>query len=95
MCSLSSGAHHAGLYSLNYDIDYSYINYNPVGLQGNLAQYNGINAPVIAFGFPYPNINMNQLTPNGLFIWKNALNYITIYSLVQINLQGIIIDYLS
>jgi len=39
------------MYSLNYDIDYSEINYNPVGLQGNLAQYNGINA--IAFGFPY------------------------------------------
>ena len=93
MCSLSSGAHLAGMYSLNYDIDYSEINYNPVGLQGNLAQYNGINA--IAFGFPYPNINMNQITPNGLFIWKNTFNYITIYSLVQINLQCIIIDYLS
>jgi hypothetical protein len=93
MCSLSSGAHLAGMYSLNYDIDYSEINYNPVGLQGNLAQYNGINA--IAFGFPYPNINMNSITPNGLFIWKNTFNYITIYSLVQINLQCIIIDYLS
>jgi hypothetical protein len=38
---------------------------------------------------------MNQITPNGLFIWKNTFNYITIYSLVQINLQCIIIDYLS
>jgi hypothetical protein len=63
MCILSSGAHNARLYSLNYDIDYSFINYNPVGLQGNLAQYNGINA--IAFGFPYQNINMNQIIPHG------------------------------
>ena len=93
MCSLSSGAHLAGMYSLNYDIDYSEINYNPVGLQGNLARYNGINA--IAFGFPYLNVNMNQITPNGLFVWKNTFNYITIYSLLEINLQCIIIDYLS
>ena len=93
MCSLTSGAHNAGLYSLNYDIDYSYITYNPVGLQGTLARYNGLNA--IAYGFPYPNINMNQITPNGLFIWKNTFNYITIFSKVTINLQCLIIDYLS
>ena len=93
MCFLTSGAHNAGLYSLNYDIDYSNINYNPIGPQGNLARYNGLNA--IAYGFPYPNYNMNQITPNGLFIWKNTFNYFTIYSLNQINLQCLIIDYLS
>jgi hypothetical protein len=57
MCSLTSGAHNAGLYSLNYDIDYSYINYNPVGLQGTLARYNALNA--IAYGFPYHTENPN------------------------------------
>ncbi len=79
--------------SLNYDIDYSYIDYNPAGPQGSLAIYNGLNA--IAYGFPYPNHNMNQITPNGLFIWKNTFYYITIYSLNQINLHCLIIDYLS
>ncbi len=36
---------------------------------------------------------MNQITPNGLFKWKNTFNYITIYSLNQINLHCLIIDY--
>ena len=85
MCWLSSGAHNSGLYSLNYDIDYSF--------SSNLNNYNGLNA--LAYGFPYPNYNLNQVTPNGLFIWKNTFNYITIFCKTQINLHCMIIDYLG
>jgi hypothetical protein len=53
ICSLASGAHNAGSYSLNYYIDYRNINYPSTGPQASLAQYNGLN--VIACGFPYPN----------------------------------------
>ena len=41
---LSSGAH-SGLYSLNYDIDYSFCQLE------NLSNYNGLNA--FAYGWPY------------------------------------------
>ena len=54
MCSLASGAHNLGLYTLNYDIDYSDINYPSTGPQASLAQYNGINC--FAVGFPYDNL---------------------------------------
>ncbi len=84
MCWMKTGAHNAGLYSLNYDIDYSFC----TSLSGN----NGLNA--LAYGYPYENYRLNKITPNGLFIWKVDFNYITIFSLVQINLQVIIIDYL-
>ena len=85
MCWMTSGAHNSGLYSLNYDIDYSFCQ--------NLSNYNGLNA--LAYGFPYNNYNLNQITPNGLFIWKYTFNYMTIFSKNQINLQCIIIDYLN
>jgi hypothetical protein len=85
MCWLSSGAHNSGLYSLNYDIDYSFCQ--------NLSNFNGLNA--LAYGFPYNNYNLNQITPNGLFIWKYTFDYMTIFSKNQINLQCIIIDYLN
>ena len=85
MCWLSSGAHNSGLYSLNYDIDYS--------LCQNLSNFNGLNA--LAYGFPYDNYKLNQITPNGLFIWKYTFDYITIFSKNLINLQCIIIDYLN
>ena len=85
MCWMTSGAHNSGLYSLNYDIDYSFCQ--------NLTAYNGLNA--LAYGFPYNNYNLNQITPNGLFIWKYTFNYMTIFSLNQINLQCIITDYLN
>ena len=85
MCWLSSGAHNSGLYSLNYDIDYSFCQ--------NLSGYNGLNA--LAYGFPYQNYNLDKITPNGLFIWKYTFNYMTIFSKNQINLQCIIIDYLN
>jgi hypothetical protein len=85
MCWVSSGAHNSGLYSLNYDIDYSFCQ--------NLSNFNGLNA--LAYGFPYDNYNLNQITPNGLFIWKYTFDYMTIFSKNQINLQCIIIDYLN
>jgi hypothetical protein len=85
MCWLSSGAHNSGLYSLNYDIDYSFCQ--------NLSGYNGLNA--LAYGFPYQNYNLDKITPNGFFIWKYTFNYMTIFSKNQINLQCIIIDYLN
>ena len=91
MSWLTSGAHNSGLYSLNYDIDYSFINYTGLG---TLAAYNGLNA--LAYGYPYQNYNLNQITPNGLFIWKYTFNYITIFASVQnTNLQCLIIDYLN
>jgi hypothetical protein len=66
ICSLASGAHNAGSYTLYYDIDYNDINYPSTGPQASLAQYNGIN--VIACGFPYINTKLNQITSNGLFM---------------------------
>ena len=84
MCWLKTGAHNAGLYSLNYDIDYSFCT--------SLTKNNGLNA--LAYGYPYENLRLNKITPNGLFIWKVDFDYITIFSLLQINLQVIIIDYL-
>ena len=93
MCSLASGAHNLGLYTLNYDIDYSDINYPSTGPQASLAQYNGINC--LAVGFPYDNLKLNQITSNGLFILKKDFNYIIIVSKNQVNLLCMITDYLA
>ena len=90
MCALATGAHNSGLYSLNYDIDYSFINFTGVG---NLSNYNGINA--LAYGSPYANYNLNQITPNGLFVWKNTFNYISVFAKQQYDLECVIIDYLA
>ena len=90
MCALATGAHNSGLYSLNYDIDYSFINYTG---QGSLSSYNGVNA--LAYGSPYANYNLNQITPNGLFVWKNTFNYISVYAKQPYDLQCVIIDYLA
>ena len=76
MSCLATGAHNAGLLSLNYDIDCSYLNYTGIG---SLSTYNGLN--VMAYGYPYNNYNLNQVTPNGLFIWKNGFNYLTIFGI--------------
>ena len=84
MCGMASGAHNSGLYSLNYDIDYSFTT--------GLNNYNGLNA--LAYGYPYENYRLNKITPNGLFIWKVDFNYITIFSINRILLQCVIIDYL-
>jgi hypothetical protein len=84
MCWIKSGAHNSDLYSLNYDIDYSFCS--------NLSANNGLN--VLAYGFPYENLRLNKITPNGLFIWKVDFNYITIFSKFEIDLEAIIIDYL-
>ena len=59
---------------------------------GSLSTYNGLNA--MAYGYPYNNYNLNQVTPNGLLIWKNSFNYISIYGISPYQLQVIIIDYL-
>jgi hypothetical protein len=84
MCWMRSGAHKSGLNSLNYDIDYSFCS--------NLTANNGLN--VLAYGFPYENLRLDKITPNGLFIWKVDFDYITIFSKSQIDLEAIIIDYL-
>ena len=81
---MGSGAHNFGMYSLNYDIDYSFT----VGLNN----YNGLNA--LAYGYPYENYRLNKITPNGLFIWKLDFNYITVFGLLPALLQCVIIDYL-
>jgi hypothetical protein len=40
----------------------------------------------IAYGFPYPNVNMNQITPNGLFVWKNTkVDALSSYSKLNID----------
>ncbi len=91
ICSLASGANTAWSYSLNYDIDYSDINYPSTG--ASLAQYNGLN--VIGCGFPYPNTKLNQIKSNGLFLWKNTFNYIIMFSKNQVNLHCVIRDYLT
>ncbi len=57
MCSLASGGHYAGSYTLNYDIDYSEINFPSTGPKASIAQYNGLY--VIACGFSYPNTKLN------------------------------------
>jgi hypothetical protein len=93
MCSLASGAHNLGMYTLNYDIDYSDINYPSTGPQASLAQYNGLNC--LAVGFPYDNLKLNQITSNGLFILKKDFNYIIIVSKNPVNLICVIIDYLT
>jgi hypothetical protein len=82
-----------GSYTLNYDIDYSNINYPSTGPQASLAQYNGLN--VLALGFPYDNTKLNQITSNGLFVLKKDFNYIIIVSKNPVNLLCIIIDYLT
>ena len=87
MSCLATGAHNAGLLSLNYDIDYSYLNYTGVG---SLSSYNGLNS--MAY-YPYNIYNLSQVTPNGLFIWKNSFNYLTIFGIAPYQLQVIIIDY--
>ena len=70
MCWLASGTHNAGLYSLNYDIDYAFTT--------NFSNFNGLNA--LAYGYPYENYRLNKITPNGLFIWKVDFDYFTIFS---------------
>ena len=86
MSWLASGAHNTGQYSLNYDIDYAYAqNISPT--------YNGLNA--LAYGYPCNNYNLNQVTPNGVFIWAYTFNQITIFSNIQASYQAIIIDYLQ
>jgi hypothetical protein len=62
-CALASGAHKLGLYTLNYDIDYSDINYPSAGPQASFAQYNGLNC--LAVRFPYDNLKLYQITSNG------------------------------
>ena len=57
---------------------------------GSLSKYNGLNA--MAYGYPYNNYDLNQVTPNGLFIWKNGFNYLTIFGIALYQLQVIIID---
>jgi hypothetical protein len=84
MSWIKSGAHNSGIYSLNYDIDYSFCS--------NLSANNGLN--VLAYGYPYENLKLNKITPNGVFIWKVDFNYITIFSKSQVDLEAIIIDYL-
>ena len=84
MYLIKSGAHNSSLYSLNYDIDYSFCS--------NLSANNGLN--VLAYGYPYENLKLNKITPNGVFIWKVDFNYITIFSKSQVDLEAIIIDYL-
>ena len=89
MASLASGAHNAGNYTLNYDIDYSFLNYS----SGSLIVYNGLN--VAAVGTP-TNYNLNiYITTNPIFLLQNTFNYITVISKTQITLQCIIIDYLK
>ena len=83
ICWLQSGNHINGLgnFSLNYDINYSQTS---PGI---------INA--LAYGFPSTNnMAMNQITSNGLFIWKYTFDYITLFSTNPANLQCLIIDYL-
>ena len=89
MCNLATGAHNSGMYSLNYGIDDSFLNYTGLGI---LSNYNGLNA--LAYGYPYNNYNLNQITPNGLFIWKNTFDYITVFGVLPFDLQVTIIDYL-
>ena len=86
MSWLSSGAHNSGQYSLNYDIDYAYAqNLTPIS-------YNGLN--VLAYGFPCTNYNLNQVTPNGVFLWAYNFNIISFISVKNGNFQAIMIDYL-
>ena len=84
-----------GLYNLNYDIDYNSVNYPSTGLQASLAQCNGIMINVSAYGFPFSNTKLNQIMPNGVFIFKKDLNYITIVSKNQVDLLRMITDYLA
>ncbi len=86
MCWLNSGAYSINSYSLNYDIDYSYC-INIIGFYGLYA---------VGYGYPYPNIYLDQITPNGLFLIKNTFDYITLFSSRGgVNLQCMIIDYLA
>ena len=89
MSWLATGAHNSGFNSLNYCIDYSLINYTGVG---NLSVYNGLNA--MAYGYPYNNYNLNKITPNNMFIWKNSFDYITFFATSQFDIEAIIIDFL-
>ena len=89
MASLASGAHNAGNYTLNYDIDYSSINYS----SGPFTAYNGLN--VAAVGTP-TNYNLNlYITTNPIFLLQNTFNYITVICKTQLTLQCIIVDYLK
>jgi hypothetical protein len=87
MSWLSSGAHNSGQYSLNYDIDYAFA------VMISPPSFNGLN--VLAYGFPYTNYNLNQITPNGVFLWAYNFNIISFISVKNGNFQAIIIDYLS
>jgi len=86
MSWLASGAHNSGKYSLNYDIDYAFVqNLNP-------PTYNDLN--VLAYGFPENNFDLKTVTPNGCFIWKYDFNTIVFVSNIQASFQAIIVDYL-
>ena len=83
MCWLQSGNHinALGNFSLNYDINYSQTSPGVIN--------------ALAYGFPSTNnMAMNQITSNGLFIWKYTFDYITLFSTNPANLQCLIIDYL-
>jgi hypothetical protein len=83
MSWLQSGNHinTAGIFSLNYDINYSQVSPGVVN--------------ALAYGFPSSNnMSMNQVTSNNLFLWKNTFNYMTIFCLYPADLQCLIIDYL-
>ena len=89
MASLASGAHNAGNYTLNYDIDYSSINYS----SEPFTAYNVLN--VAAVGTP-TNYNLNlYITTNPIFLLQNTFNYITVICKTQLTLQCIIVDYLK
>jgi hypothetical protein len=86
MSWLTSGAHNSGLYSLNYDIDYSFAqNLIP-------STFNGLNA--LSYGFPTHNYNLNQVTSNGVFLWAHTFNILSFFSFKSGSFQAIIIDYL-
>ncbi len=85
MCWLNSGAHSTSPYSLNYAIDYSYCI--------NIFNFYGLYA--VGYGNPYPNIDLDQITPNGLFFIQNTFDYITLFSSKSVNLQCMIIDFLA
>ncbi len=65
-----SGSHNFGLYSLNYDIDYTYTT--------ALNNYNGLNA--LAYGYQYENYKLNKITPNGLSFGKLIELYYYIFN---------------
>jgi hypothetical protein len=86
MSWLTSGAHNSGIYSLNYDIDYSF------GKNLIPSTFNGLNA--LAYGFPTNIYNLSQVTSNGVFLWAQTFNILSFFSFKSGSFQAIIIDYL-